>query len=110
MDIVQTIKEVRELVNDYKRQGMSVGLVPTMGYLHEGHASLIQKCREENDIVVVSIFVNPTQFGPNEDLESYPRDFQRDSQLCESLDVILFFILNQKRCTKIHMLMLILIH
>lgn len=91
MDIVQTIKEVRNLVNEYKKQGKSIGLVPTMGYLHEGHASLIQKCREENDIVVVSVFVNPTQFGPNEDLESYPRDFQRDSQLCESLGCDIIF-------------------
>lgn len=68
-----------------------MGLVPTMGYLHEGHASLIKKCREENDIVVVSVFVNPTQFGPNEDLEAYPRDFQRDSALCESLGADLIF-------------------
>ncbi|MGN0976452.1 MAG: pantoate--beta-alanine ligase, partial [Faecousia sp.] len=59
--------------------------------LHEGHASLIRKCREENDIVVVSVFVNPTQFGPNEDLEAYPRDFQRDSALCESLGADLIF-------------------
>ena len=62
-----------------------------MGFLHEGHASLIQKCREENDIVVVSDFVNPTQFGPNEDLEAYPRDFERDSQLCEQIGADLIF-------------------
>lgn len=62
-----------------------------MGFLHEGHASLIRRCREENDIVVVSDFVNPTQFGPNEDLEAYPRDFERDSALCESLGADLIF-------------------
>ena len=62
-----------------------------MGYLHEGHASLIKKCREENDRVVVSVFVNPTQFGPNEDLEAYPRDFERDSRLCEELGADLIF-------------------
>ena len=62
-----------------------------MGFLHEGHASLIRKCREQNDIVVVSDFVNPTQFGPNEDLEAYPRDFERDSKLCESLGADLIF-------------------
>ena len=65
--------------------------MPTMGFLHEGHASLIRKCREQNDIVVVSDFVNPTQFGPNEDLEAYPRDFERDSKLCESLGADLIF-------------------
>ena len=63
----------------------------TMGFLHEGHASLIRKCREQNDIVVVSDFVNPTQFGPTEDLEAYPRDFERDSKLCESLGADLIF-------------------
>ena len=62
-----------------------------MGFLHEGHASLIKRCREENDIVVVSDFVNPTQFGPTEDLEAYPRDFERDSRLCESLGADLIF-------------------
>ena len=62
-----------------------------MGFLHEGHASLIRKCREQNDIVVVSDFVNPTQFGPPEDLEAYPRDFERDSKLCESLGADLIF-------------------
>ncbi len=68
-----------------------IGLVPTMGFLHEGHASLIKRCREENDIVVISDFVNPTQFGPNEDLAAYPRDFARDSELCESLGADLLF-------------------
>lgn len=74
-----------------EKEGKTIGLVPTMGFLHEGHASLIRKCREQNDIVVVSDFVNPTQFGPNEDLEAYPRDFERDSKLCESLGADLIF-------------------
>lgn len=91
MKVATTIKETRELVKAWKREGLSVGLVPTMGYLHEGHASLIWKCREENDRVVVSVFVNPTQFGPNEDLEAYPRDFKRDSELCDSLGADLIF-------------------
>ena len=91
MKIVGTVKEVREQVKEWKKQGLSVGFVPTMGFLHEGHASLIRKCREQNDIVVVSDFVNPTQFGPNEDLEAYPRDFERDSKLCESLGADLIF-------------------
>lgn len=91
MQVTKTVDETRALVKGWKREGKTVGLVPTMGYLHEGHASLIKKCREENDIVVVSVFVNPTQFGPNEDLEAYPRDFQRDSALCESLGADLIF-------------------
>ena len=81
MQVTTTINETKELIKKWKKDGKSIGLVPTMGFLHEGHASLIQKCREENDIVVVSDFVNPTQFGPNEDLEAYPRDFERGSQL-----------------------------
>ena len=85
MQVTTTINETKELIKKWKKDGKSIGLVPTMGFLHEGHASLIQKCREENDIVVVSDFVNPTQFGPNEDLEAYPRDFERDSQLCEQI-------------------------
>lgn len=91
MQVTTTVAETRALVKSWKKEGKTVGLVPTMGYLHEGHASLIRKCREENDIVVVSVFVNPTQFGPNEDLEAYPRDFQRDSALCESLGADLIF-------------------
>lgn len=91
MKVTKTVEETRALVKGWKKEGKSVGLVPTMGFLHEGHASLIKKCREENDIVVVSDFVNPTQFGPNEDLEAYPRDFARDSALCESLGADLIF-------------------
>lgn len=91
MDICYTIKDVRERVNAWKREGLTVGFVPTMGYLHEGHKSLMESARANNDRVVVSVFVNPMQFGPNEDLESYPRDFEKDCALCESVGVDLIF-------------------
>lgn len=91
MKVTTTISETREQIRAWKKEGLTIGLVPTMGYLHEGHASLIKKCRKENDRVVVSVFVNPTQFGPNEDLEDYPRDFARDSALCESIGADLIF-------------------
>ncbi len=91
MKVVGTIKEVRELVKNWKKDGETVGFVPTMGYLHEGHGSLITKAREDNDKVVVSIFVNPMQFGPTEDLDSDPRDLEKDSRFCESLGVDLIF-------------------
>lgn len=91
MQVTNTVKETRDLIKNWKREGKTIGLVPTMGFLHEGHASLIKRCREENDIVVVSDFVNPTQFGPTEDLEAYPRDFKRDSELCESLGADVIF-------------------
>ena len=91
MQVTKTVEQTRELVKGWKKEGKTIGLVTTMGFLHEGHASLIKKCREENDIVVVSDFVNPTQFGPTEDLEAYPRDFSHDSQLCESLGTDLIF-------------------
>ena len=91
MQVTKTVEETRKQIKAWKKEGKTVGLVPTMGFLHEGHASLIKKCREENDIVVVSDFVNPTQFGPTEDLEAYPRDFERDSKLCESLGADMIF-------------------
>ncbi len=80
MQVVKTIREVREIVKAWHREGLTVGLVPTMGYLHEGHQSLIAKSVEQNDRTVVSVFVNPIQFGPTEDLEAYPRDLERDIQ------------------------------
>lgn len=89
--VVKTIKEVRETVALWRRRGLSVGLVPTMGFLHEGHKSLIDRAVKENDRVVVSDFVNPTQFGPNEDLEAYPRDIKRDAQLCNDAGAALIF-------------------
>lgn len=91
MQIATTINEVRANVKAWKKEGFSVGFVPTMGYLHEGHGSLISRARKENDKVVVSIFVNPMQFGPGEDLESYPRDLDKDSAYCESLGADLIF-------------------
>ena len=83
MIIAKTIEEVRAQVRAWKQEGLTVGLVPTMGYLHEGHASLVDKAVSQCDRVVASDFVNPTQFGPNEDLEAYPRDFDRDCALLE---------------------------
>ena len=91
MKIVGTVKEVREQVKEWKKQGLSVGLVPTMGYLHEGHKRLMEAARKGNDKVVVSIFVNPMQFGPTEDLATYPRDLDHDAALCESAGVDLIF-------------------
>ena len=91
MQIATTINEVRTQVKAWKKEGLSVGFVPTMGYLHEGHGSLISRARKENDKVVVSIFVNPMQFGPGEDLESYPRDLDKDSAYCESLGADMIF-------------------
>ena len=91
MKIVETIAEVREQVRAWRREGLSVGLVPTMGYLHEGHQSLIDRAVADNDRVVVSVFVNPMQFGVGEDLESYPRDMDRDAAICEKAGATLIF-------------------
>ena len=91
MVIADKIEGIRQQVGEWKKAGLSVGLVPTMGYLHEGHKSLIDAARRDNDRVVVSIFVNPMQFAPNEDLESYPRDLEKDAKLCEQAGVDLIF-------------------
>lgn len=91
MQIVKTKAQVREIVKGWRAEGLSVGLVPTMGYLHEGHQSLIARAAAENDRVVVSDFVNPIQFAPNEDLASYPRDLDRDARLCENTGAHLLF-------------------
>ena len=91
MKIVKTVNEVREITSKWRAEGLTVGLVPTMGFLHEGHKSLILRAAAENDKVVVSDFVNPTQFSPNEDLEAYPRDLARDAALCEEAGAALIF-------------------
>lgn len=91
MEITGSIKTVREQVKEWKSQGLSVGLVPTMGFLHEGHESLIVKAAGENDRVVVSDFVNPIQFGAGEDLATYPRDIEKDKKLCEAAGADLIF-------------------
>lgn len=91
MKIVSTVEQVREEVKKWRQQGLTVGLVPTMGYLHEGHKSLIDKAVAQNDKVVVSVFVNPIQFGPTEDLATYPRDPERDAALCEDAGAALIF-------------------
>ena len=91
MKVIKKIDELQEILKNFKKEGKSIGLVPTMGFLHKGHASLIKKAVSENDIVVVSDFVNPIQFGPNEDLEAYPRDIDADSKLCEDLGADFIF-------------------
>lgn len=91
MEVVRTIRDVRERVSVARRKGERIGFVPTLGYLHEGHLRLIDLCRERADYCVVSIFVNPTQFGPGEDYERYPRDLERDRRLLEARGVDLVF-------------------
>ncbi len=93
MSLIKTIKEVRKEIR--KKAGgkeISIGFVPTMGYLHEGHLSLIKRARKENDVVVVSVFVNPTQFAPNEDFDSYPRDIEKDYKLAVEAGTDIVFV------------------
>ncbi len=91
MNIVNTIQEVRESVKTWRTEGLTVGFVPTMGYLHEGHQSLIHRAVKENDRVVVSIFINPLQFGEKEDLDCYPKDLEKDSIVCSSAGAHMVF-------------------
>ncbi|WPX08109.1 pantoate--beta-alanine ligase [Anaerocellum danielii] len=91
MVVVEKIQEMKEIVKRLKKEGKSVGFVPTMGYLHEGHLSLVRFSKQQNDITVMSIFVNPIQFGPNEDYDRYPRDFERDKRLAEKEGVDYIF-------------------
>ena len=92
MRVVETIAEVRTVCDAARRAGGTVGFVPTMGYFHAGHLSLMEVARRENDLVVVSHFVNPTQFGPNEDLGAYPRDLERDTALATAAGVDVMFM------------------
>lgn len=91
IQVVHTIKEVREAVKEWRKEGLSIGFVPTMGYLHEGHKSLVDRAVKDNDRVVVSVFVNPMQFGPTEDLDKYPRDLDADTRMCEAAGANLIF-------------------
>ena len=92
MRIVTTVESLRRLVTKLKNQGKAIGFVPTMGFLHEGHASLLRRSKKDNDITILSIFVNPRQFGPKEDLKNYPRDIKKDEKLAkrENVDIIFY--------------------
>ena len=91
MKIIETIDQLREELRKYKTQGQTIGFVPTMGYLHRGHLSLVEQSKKENGVTVVSIFVNPTQFGPGEDFDRYPRDLEGDERLLKELAVDVVF-------------------
>lgn len=91
MEVIRKIINIRDKIKEYRLNGKKIGFVPTMGYLHEGHLSLVKQIREKADIVVMSIFVNPIQFGPNEDFDKYPRDFERDEALAKEAGVDIIF-------------------
>jgi len=91
METISKINEARNIINEWKRQDLSIGFVPTMGCLHQGHLSLIEQAKKENDKVIVSIFVNPLQFGPNEDFSRYPRSLDKDLEGCRNFGADLVF-------------------
>ncbi|HDX9587909.1 TPA: pantoate--beta-alanine ligase [Bacillus pseudomycoides] len=91
MNIITTVQEMQQIASELRASGKKVGFVPTMGFLHEGHLTLLRQAKKENDIVVLSIFVNPLQFGPNEDLDRYPRDIERDERLAREVEVDYLF-------------------
>jgi pantoate--beta-alanine ligase len=96
MQIITTITGMQSLAETIRKEGKRIGFVPTMGFLHEGHLSLIRQARQEHDVVVTSIFVNPAQFGPKEDLDRYPRDAEGDRKKCESAGVDILFMPEKK--------------
>ncbi|MDT8859981.1 pantoate--beta-alanine ligase [Alkalihalobacillus sp. MEB130] len=106
MKVVETIEGIRKEIEIAKSTGQSIGFVPTMGYLHEGHLSLINAAKKDHQFVVVSIFVNPLQFGPNEDLDRYPRDFERDEKMAREAgaDVVFYPSANEMYPTNMPMM------
>ncbi|MGD6956237.1 pantoate--beta-alanine ligase [Rossellomorea aquimaris] len=92
MKVITNIQDLQASIQQVKNSGSTIGFVPTMGYLHEGHMSLAEEARKNNDTVVMSIFVNPLQFGPNEDFDRYPRDIERDTELAKNVGVDILFI------------------
>ena len=90
MRVIQSVREMQDAAGQLRQSGKRIGFVPTMGFLHEGHLSLMRAARKESDVVVVSVFVNPAQFRPGEDFENYPRDFDRDAKRCqgEGVDIV----------------------
>lgn len=85
--VIKTVKEMQQITRDLKRSGKSIGFIPTMGALHEGHLSMMRRSVEENDVTVISVFVNPLQFGPNEDFDAYPRQIEQDVALVKEINV-----------------------
>lgn len=100
MILCQNVAELKNSVAKFKQEGKSIGLVPTMGALHEGHASLIKASHAENDITIVSVFVNPTQFGPNEDYAAYPRTLEKDCTVAQQAGADIVFAPKKKICIR----------
>jgi len=92
MEVIRAIKEMKEFSSRARRAGKTIAFVPTMGFFHDGHLSLMRGGRKQGDLLVVSLFVNPTQFGPNEDFKNYPRDFERDGKMAEEVGVDVLFV------------------